>query len=90
MNDQTKCSVVRDLLPNYIENLTSEATSAFVSEHLAECEACRAVHRAMTGQLSKEEISTQAMVSHMKRQRKLRRLRAWAAALALVLAAVAC
>ena len=90
MDDQTKCSVVRDLLPNYIENLTSEATTAFVSAHLAECEDCRAVHRAMTGQLSREEISTRAMLDHMKRRRRARRLRAWCVALALLLAAAVC
>ena len=44
MNDETRCSVVRDLLPGYIDNLTSEQTNAFVKAHLAECAECRAVH----------------------------------------------
>ena len=43
MNDETRCSVVRDLLPGYIDNLTSEQTNAFVKAHLAACAECRAV-----------------------------------------------
>lgn len=31
------CSIVRDILPLYIENMVSEETKAFVEEHLASC-----------------------------------------------------
>ena len=41
-NDQTACSIVRDLLPLYVEDLVSAQTAAFVRDHLAECPACRA------------------------------------------------
>ncbi len=36
------CSAVRDLLPQYIENLTEEETAALIAEHLEACEDCRA------------------------------------------------
>ncbi len=36
------CGVVRDLLPLYAENLTTEETNALMREHLAACEACSA------------------------------------------------
>lgn len=36
-----KCSVVRDLLPLYIDKVTGEETSALIAEHLAVCPECR-------------------------------------------------
>ena len=35
---ENKCKIVTDLLPNYIENLTSEDTNKFIEEHLNSCE----------------------------------------------------
>ena len=40
MNNE--CSIVKDLLPLYAENLTSNETADFVKTHLAGCESCRA------------------------------------------------
>ena len=37
-----ECSIVRDLLPLYIEDMVSADTGEFVKEHLDGCEACRA------------------------------------------------
>ncbi len=35
------CSIVKDLIPLYAEDLTSEETAEFVREHIDECENCR-------------------------------------------------
>lgn len=35
------CSVVRDLLPLYVEGMVREETGSFVKEHLAECPECQ-------------------------------------------------
>ena len=35
------CSVIRDLLPLYTENLASEESMNLVKDHLADCSACR-------------------------------------------------
>ncbi|MBE6754153.1 MAG: zf-HC2 domain-containing protein [Ruminococcaceae bacterium] len=35
------CSIIRDLLPLYAENLVSSDTSAFVKEHIESCAGCR-------------------------------------------------
>lgn len=43
-----KCKIVQDLLPLYVEELTSDETGEFVREHLTGCEACAAMHRRMT------------------------------------------
>lgn len=39
---KNECSIVRDILPLYVENLVSEDTAEFVKEHLENCHACRA------------------------------------------------
>lgn len=36
------CDVIRDLLPLYVEQLASPASTALVEEHLRECSSCRA------------------------------------------------
>ena len=41
------CAVVEDLLPAYVEGLTSEETRAAVEAHLASCPACAAKRAAM-------------------------------------------
>ena len=37
MENKEKCKIVQDLLPNYIDKLTSEETNSFVEKHLEEC-----------------------------------------------------
>ncbi|MCX4321551.1 MAG: zf-HC2 domain-containing protein [Lachnospiraceae bacterium] len=37
-----ECSVVRDVLPLYLENMVSEGTTVFVKEHLENCADCAA------------------------------------------------
>lgn len=39
---KNECSVVRDLLPLYLENMVSEETAQFVAAHLKDCSACQA------------------------------------------------
>lgn len=36
-----ECSIVRDLLPLYVEGMVSEETADFVGEHLAACQPCQ-------------------------------------------------
>ena len=39
---KNECSIIRDILPLYVENMVSEDTSEFVKEHLENCPACHA------------------------------------------------
>ena len=39
---KTECSIVRDLLPLYVEDMVSTETAQYVSAHLKECRECRA------------------------------------------------
>ncbi len=49
-----KCSIVQDLLSNYIDGLTSPETAAEIEAHLNECADCRAVYKKMTASLPEE------------------------------------
>ena len=39
---KNECSLVRDMLPLYLENMVSEETRAFIKEHLETCPECAA------------------------------------------------
>lgn len=43
------CKIVEDLLPLYIDGLTSEETAQYVREHLAKCPSCGQAYRRMAG-----------------------------------------
>lgn len=40
MNNEITCAVVKDLLPNYLEKLTSDETNRKMEAHFQTCEAC--------------------------------------------------
>ncbi len=71
MKNKLDCEIVKDLLPSYIDHLTSEKTTGEITEHLSECEACRAVYRDMTN--SEPPIFEQPEVDYLKKVRNSRR-----------------
>lgn len=59
----TKCHIIRDLLPAYIDGLVSAETENTVNQHLQECEACHELHAKLSApienhpsQMDKKEI----------------------------------
>lgn len=44
---KNECSIIRDLLPLYAENMVSPDTASFVEGHLEGCEACRGEYEQM-------------------------------------------
>ena len=55
MNDNLSCGLVRDLLPSYLEGLTSEETNEALREHFKSCEKCAGALKAMWWEPRKEE-----------------------------------
>ena len=47
MKDIKNCKIVQDLLPNYIEKLTTQDTNLFIEEHLKECDECKKIYENM-------------------------------------------
>lgn len=45
-----KCEIIKDLLPSYIDELTSEVSNEAVEQHLSECESCRSYYEQMKQQ----------------------------------------
>lgn len=42
-----KCNIVNELLPNYIDGLTSKDTTKDIKKHIADCDNCRAIYENM-------------------------------------------
>ena len=42
-----ECDIVKDLLPLYVEEISSEASNRVIEEHLAECEQCKTIYQEM-------------------------------------------
>lgn len=61
MEKKLSCSIVKDLLPNYIEKLTSRETNVQIEEHLSDCEVCTKCYDEMC-----QEVPNQSVVSEAK------------------------
>ncbi len=48
---EKNCKIVRDLLPNYVENLTEKETNQYIEEHLKECKECQEIQESMKGEI---------------------------------------
>lgn len=67
---ENKCKIIQDLLPTYIENMTSDETKNFVEEHLKNCDECKQVFNSMKESLENETIEETEIVREIKKYRK--------------------
>lgn len=56
---KNECSIVRDILPLYLENMISDETGAFVKEHLKDCPECTAELEALKAGPKVEKIGSE-------------------------------
>ena len=49
---KTNCSIIRDLLPLYADEVCSRESRALVNEHLQDCEFCRNALEQMSADMS--------------------------------------
>lgn len=56
---KNECSIVRDILPLYLENMVSDETGAFVKEHLKDCPGCTAELEALKAGPKVEKIGSE-------------------------------
>lgn len=77
MKDKNECKIIQDLLPNYIENLTSEETNSYIKEHLEQCDKCKQIFENMKNELkvSNEKIDKREVNYIKKYSSKLKILR---------------
>ena len=76
MENKDKCKIVQDLLPNYIDKLTSEETNSFVKKHLEECNECHEIIENMKKDFEKErnELNKKTIKYAKKYKRKVKHL----------------
>lgn len=72
------CAVVRDLLPVYAENMVEAETAEYIKEHLAGCPDCRKKLEDLAEE--NRPLETAAPLQSIKKQLRIRRLRAAALA----------
>ncbi len=71
MKTKLNCEIVKDLLPSYIDRLTSDVTGDAVKSHLAECADCRGVYLEMTS--GEPRFAEQREIDYLKKVRDSRR-----------------
>lgn len=67
MKEKRECKLVQDLLPNYIEQVTSEETNQYIQEHLQSCAECTQVYTSMTREIKSKALDTDKTVDYMKK-----------------------
>ena len=77
-NSNTKCELIRDLMPLYIDRVISDAGCELVHSHLKECRDCRAYcHKLRSGlrnaAVSETDISGGINNSYSNISKKIRR-----------------
>lgn len=85
MKEEMTCSIVQDLLPNYIEKLTSNETNIVIEKHLETCENCKEVYEQMTVDVGNTE---KVPTIELKFLKKVKRTRLLAAVLCIALTLV--
>ena len=72
MKQELACSIVQDLLPNYIEKLTGDETNRFIEEHINSCEQCRSILQDMRAEISNKKSIPKKELKFLKKVKKVR------------------
>lgn len=89
MKNDLTCAVARDLLPSYVEGLTSAETAEAVERHVQSCPDCAACLEAMRSQPAPAEAEEVREVEYLKKVRRSGKKRVFGAALATAAALLA-
>lgn len=65
-----KCNIVKDLLPSYIDGLTSRESNEFIKEHIRTCNDCKEEINKYKSIEIKEKEETLKSIDYMKKPRK--------------------
>lgn len=65
------CELVKDLLPNYVDNLTSQESNEFIESHISECAECKLLLDEMKkSSVSDEKVNSKKFVNFAKKYNK--------------------
>lgn len=67
---ENKCKIVQDLLPTYLENMTSPDTTFFIDEHLKTCAECKNILKLMQDDIEKENLENTETLKNIKNYKR--------------------
>ena len=71
-----ECRIVQDLLPNYLEKVTTEETNKFIKDHIDQCNECNEVCNSMQENIEVKKLETNEEINYLTKFRiKLKLLR---------------
>lgn len=74
MQHKIPCEMVRDILPLYVDGLTSDETNNELEQHMKDCESCTAVYQDMQKEFvcekTKNENDSEKEINYLKKIRK--------------------
>lgn len=74
MNNNLNCEIIEDLLPSYIDGLTSTVTDSAIREHISRCDKCKAILENMKEPYNEEKIACEKKeIDFLKKTRKRNR-----------------
>lgn len=71
MNNNNLCSLVKDLMPSYVEGLTSEETNNVIKEHIKECNSCNNMYNEMVSPLEIKKCNNIKKMDFLKKYKKV-------------------
>ncbi len=78
------CHIVKDLLPNYIDQLTSSETNVDINEHFSTCADCTATYTEMKAEIPIQTIDKNIRKDNKKQLHYLKKCLRWIIILAIV------
>lgn len=75
MINKNDCKIIQDILPNYADKMTSEATNELIEKHIEECAECNKKLKSMNKEIEEIESPEQKEeIKYLKGFKKRRRL----------------
>lgn len=71
--DKINCSIVRDLLPLYADNLTSDESNKLIKEHFEHCPECKKLFSDLTKTVEIDSDETEKEVDYLKKIKNRKR-----------------
>lgn len=68
-----KCEIIRDLLPLYIDGLTSKESNQEIEKHLKNCEGCQKYYQEMTGDIDNFSVITNEEIEDVNLIKKIKK-----------------
>ncbi len=68
-----KCEIIRDLLPLYIDGLTSKESNQEIEKHLKNCEECKKYYQEMTGDIDNFSVITNEEIEDVNLIKKIKK-----------------